>query len=180
MNSKENIRAEMKKRRREFEDKLSASKKICENILSMAEYKNASCVAVYMAAFGEADLSLIIKDQRKRGRYAAVPITNPQTNEVVFSYADGEFSKGAYGIYEPKHFELAEFDKIDFICVPGVAFDKRLNRIGFGKGCYDRVLNKMRAFKCGVCYDFQTECEIVCGAHDIKMDAVVSEKSIYR
>lgn len=180
MKTKDEIRSEMKKLRREFENKQSAGKRICENILSLAEYKNASCVGIYMAAFGEADLKHIADDCKENGKTVVVPVTNKDTNEVLFSKTNGEFVKGAYGIYEPKYFKFVDFEMINFICIPGIAFDKDLNRIGFGKGCYDRVLGKMRAFRCGVCYDFQMLYKICADEHDIKMDAVVSETGIYR
>lgn len=174
--TKEDIRGEMKKMRREFEKKEEASAKICETIINMDEYKNAACVCIYMAAFGEADLDALISNCRKNKKKIAIPVTDKTNSEITLSYIGNEFVKGAYSIREPKEIVEVNFDEVDFAAIPGIAFDEKFNRIGFGKGCYDRFLKDTRAYKCGVCYDFQILKTIPSQKHDIKMDVIVSEK----
>ena len=60
-----------------------------------------------------------------------------------------------FGIKEPTGETFLEYDKIDLVIVPGVAFDRTLNRMGRGKGFYDRLLPKIKAPKVAVCFDFQ-------------------------
>ncbi len=71
-------------------------------------------------------------------------------------------------------------DKIDLVIVPGVAFDEDLNRIGFGKGYYDRILYRLssRAKKVAVAHDFQVLNSIPSEEHDVKMDIIVTEKRV--
>lgn len=175
---KEKLRQEMKKKRREFEGKREASKKACELLMGMEEYKRAKCVCVYMSAFGEADTSYIIDDLKKRGKKIVVPITDTASNTLSLSYLEGELKKGAYGISEPDKIIPASFDIPDFIVVPGICFDKNGGRIGFGKGYYDRFLTEAKGFKAGLCYSFQIADKIDCEPHDIAMDAVICEKEI--
>lgn len=64
-------------------------------------------------------------------------------------------------------------DKIDVILVPGVAFDAYGNRLGRGKGYYDKILKQTNAYKIGVCFDFQFIENVPTEVHDVKMDKVV-------
>ena len=88
--------------------------------------------------------------------------------------------KGAYGIYEPETISEASCDDIDFVLVPGIVFDYNCRRIGFGKGYYDKLLCDMRAFKAGLCYDFQLVESINADRHDVALDAIITEERIIR
>lgn len=79
-----------------------------------------------------------------------------------------------YAIPEPVGQLFAELDRIDVILVPGVAFDKHLNRLGRGKGYYDKILKQTKAYKLGICFDFQLLEELPTEEHDVKMDGVIS------
>ena len=82
--------------------------------------------------------------------------------------------KGDYGILEPS--TASNFEgEIDIIIVPGVAFDKQKNRLGRGKGYYDRLLSKTFALKIGVGFDFQMLDNLPFNEEDIKMDVVISQ-----
>ncbi len=69
---------------------------------------------------------------------------------------------------------------MELIVVPGVAFDRRGNRIGRGKGFYDRLLTETKATTVGVGYDFQLVDDIDSEPHDVVMDLVVTEHEIIR
>lgn len=87
---------------------------------------------------------------------------------------------GAYGIMEPEGPAFTAYDDIDLIIIPGVAFDVKHNRLGRGKGYYDRFLQQMQqmrqthAYKIGVCFPQQLVDSIPVTAYDIPMDEVVS------
>ena len=86
-----------------------------------------------------------------------------------------------FGILEPKN---SSKDIIpDLIMVPLVAFDNRLNRIGYGKGYYDRILKKISKIKknvisLGIAYSFQKCQKISTNEHDFKLDYIFTEKGI--
>ena len=82
------------------------------------------------------------------------------------------------GILEPEGENITDYRKVDLIIVPGVAFDRKMNRLGRGKGYYDRFLAKVSAPKIGICFDFQLMDQIPAEAYDIKMDYIVSENEI--
>lgn len=98
-------------------------------------------------------------------------------DELELRYFDGEerLQPGeGYAIPEPVGELFADWGKIDLILVPGVAFDKSGNRLGRGKGYYDKVLKQTGAYKLGVCFDFQLVERVPVEPHDVKMDRVVA------
>lgn len=98
-------------------------------------------------------------------------------DELELRYFDGEerLQPGeGYAIPEPVGELFTDWGKIDLILVPGVAFDKSGNRLGRGKGYYDKVLKQMGAYKLGVCFDFQLVERVPVEPHDVKMDRVVA------
>lgn len=86
-----------------------------------------------------------------------------------------DMKTGAYGIEEPIGETFTDYAAIDFIVVPGVAFDRKGNRLGRGKGYYDRLLPRIpSAFKAGICFPFQLVEEVPAEPFDICMDIVIS------
>ncbi|MDH6354371.1 5-formyltetrahydrofolate cyclo-ligase [Dysgonomonas sp. PH5-45] len=92
--------------------------------------------------------------------------------------AETTFSKSDLGVLEPDGEDLTDYRQIDMIVVPGVAFDRRLNRMGRGGGYYDRFLANVKIPKVAVCFDFQIVDGIPLEPHDIAMDMLVSETEI--
>jgi 5-formyltetrahydrofolate cyclo-ligase len=82
-----------------------------------------------------------------------------------------------YGIPEPEGEDYTDFEKIDVVIVPGIAFDKENNRMGRGKAYYDQLLTKMKAYKIAVCFGFQIIDNVPVDEHDIKMDEVISDNN---
>ncbi|MFH1120347.1 MAG: 5-formyltetrahydrofolate cyclo-ligase [Bacteroidota bacterium] len=79
-----------------------------------------------------------------------------------------------YDIPEPEGPLFVNYNEIDLIVVPGIAFDKSNNRMGRGKGYYDRFLHSKNATKAGVCFRFQLFDKIPAGEYDVKMDMVIT------
>lgn len=82
-----------------------------------------------------------------------------------------------FGIGEPTGPEYTDLDHVQLIVVPGVAFDRMGNRMGRGRGFYDRLLKSTpNAYKVGVAFDFQILDTIPTESFDVPMNKVVSEK----
>lgn len=104
----------------------------------------------------------------------------PRVNGVnldILPYHRSRLHLGAFHIEEPDGDELASIDDIDMVVVPAVAYDPRGNRVGRGKGYYDRMLGDCKATKVGVAYDFQLVDEIDAEPHDVGVDIVITENS---
>lgn len=79
-----------------------------------------------------------------------------------------------YAIPEPVGERFTAYDKIDLVIVPGMAFDSWGNRLGRGKGYYDRFLKACKAYKIGICFPFQfREAAIPTDSFDVPMDEVI-------
>jgi len=88
---------------------------------------------------------------------------------------------GPYGILEPiKKSKLKTTKKIDAIIIPGIAFDRTGNRLGFGKGYFDKFLKKINKniLKIGLAFSFQVLKKIPTNKNDVKMDIIITDKEI--
>lgn len=107
----------------------------------------------------------------------------PRVNGVnleILPYAKSKLHLGAFNIEEPDGEDTTDISKIDMVVVPAVAYDRHGNRVGRGKGYYDRLLNNTRAIKVGVAYGFQLIDEIDTDPHDVAVDYVITENGILR
>ncbi len=179
--TKDEIRILMRQKRRELteEFKANSSELITEKIIPIC--KSLKCVMVYMSSFNEPDTLMLIKHLIKNKINVVIPVSRTSDCTIIPSYISSldTLNKGAYGIYEPQIINEASIDDVELVLVPGIAFSKTGDRIGFGKGYYDKLLNKFKGIKIGVCYDFQMISEIPASPHDIKMDMIITEKRIY-
>lgn len=89
------------------------------------------------------------------------------------------WKKGSFGVLEPLSEHIVQPNDFDVIIVPLVAFDVKGNRLGYGKGYYDRYLKHTHALRIGVGYEFQKVDTLITESHDFPLDMVVSEQSIY-
>lgn len=105
----------------------------------------------------------------------------PRVNGVnleLLPYDRTTLRMGAFHIEEPDGAEVTPPEQMELIVVPGVAFDRRGNRVGRGKGFYDRLLATTRAVTVGVGYDFQLlDDEIPVEPHDAPLDMVITEST---
>jgi 5-formyltetrahydrofolate cyclo-ligase len=95
--------------------------------------------------------------------YCARRVRNLETDIVT----------GKFGVSEPlPECEEIPLNRFDLVLVPGVAFDIHGNRLGRGRGFYDRILAKASGIKCGVAYDFQLLEEIPTEPHDARVNFI--------
>jgi len=87
-----------------------------------------------------------------------------------------KLQENAYGIPEPVLKNDCDPLSPDVVIVPGIAYDNRLHRVGFGGGYYDRYLASTGAIKIGVCFDSQIVSSAFADSHDVAMDLVITEK----
>ena len=82
---------------------------------------------------------------------------------------------GSFNIEEPEGKVFTQFHEIDFSIIPGIAFDRKGNRLGRGKGYYDKLLPFLQSYNIGICFGFQAKEEIPSEDFDHKMDEVWTE-----
>ncbi len=170
-------------------DKKDSSEKssvIMEKLTAMDIYKKAKVVFVYMAFNNEVETMTLIKKMLSEKKKVVIPYTDTVNTVIIPSELkdmERDLIKSKFGYYEPAPERIVPVkpEELDLVVVPGVVFDKNLNRIGFGKGYYDRILCKLKkdAKAVAVAYDFQVLEEVPSEEHDIKMDMIITEKNIY-
>lgn len=129
---------------------------IFDRILALNSFKRAKTVLLYAPTAGEVNLLPLVRVARSHGKAVAFPKCDPETESMEFFLLapDAKLEPGAFGIYEPPTGSApCKCDKTTFCIVPGLTFDKNGNRVGYGKGYYDRFLADFPGITCGVVYE---------------------------
>lgn len=178
---KEKLRQEILEKRNLLERKevIKKSKKIIRKLKSLKEFKKAKTIMFYVSKDNEVFTHDIIKKMIGR-KEIIVPVTDFKNKALILSELNdfSELEPGYYSVLEPKNVKEVSIDEIDIVIVPGVVFDKKGNRIGYGEGYYDIFLKRTKALKIGLGFDFQIVDKIETERYDIPVDVVVTEKEI--
>ncbi len=156
------------------------STRICDRVGTLAAWANATAATLYAPLWDEPDVRPLFDGL---GRLAA-RVRDDGGLDVASALEPppGEgWRRGTYGIWEPVGPAL-DVATLDFVLVPGVAFTRNGQRLGRGKGYYDRFLATLAptCFTCGVCFDCQLLDDLPTEPHDVPLDAVVTASGVYR
>lgn len=153
------------------------------HILSKVEetdaFRNATTIALYHAIPGEVQTAAFINKWHKE-KLLFLPVIDGEHLRMYPYSGPQSLKRGVFGILEPIPNSDIKIPEISLIIVPGVAFDKNRNRMGRGKGYYDRFLKHTKAYKIGICYGFQLINEVPAEPFDIPMDMVITESEVIR
>lgn len=162
------------------ESRMAASDIIYDKIISNDDFITADNILIYADCNGEVMTDKIINTALLQGKAVFCPVSLPAFNLAFYRiFSMNDLLPGMYGIREPLQLDNLELtdDMITerTLCiVPGVIFDMSGNRMGYGKGYYDRFFAKHNIQKrIGIAYDFQIVQEIPAKEHDIKMTEVI-------
>ncbi len=154
-----------------------------ERLLAWPRFHRVQTVALYAPVRNEVATDRLFSALSRRGARIAYPrvIGDDLTfHQVLHSQ---ELVPGAFGVAEPSSECLRVVDEeIDLVVVPGVAFDRRGHRLGYGKGYYDRFLaarHDAGGRLVGFCYDFQLVESLPVEKHDVPMDLLITDRQLY-
>lgn len=150
---------------------------LLKHIETHPAFLEAGCVLIYHSLPDEVRTHAFIEKWKDR-KTILLPVVVGDDLELRKYSGRQDMMKGSYGIEEPVGEAFTNYNEIDLAIIPGVGFDAKGNRLGRGKGYYDRLLPKLQAYKIGICFSFQTLEEIPTEEYDIKMDEVVTEEGI--
>lgn len=159
-------------------------------------FKKASCVLSFVSYGTEIKTNQLLDIILNENKMLCLPRTENEKMEFYYINSDEDFSEqteiGEYGITVPK----SNQDKLDInsipdktlIIIPGLAFDERGNRLGKGKGYYDKFLAELLSTSekkkilgiVGYCYDFQIIDKVITEPNDIPVDYIISDKRIVK
>ncbi len=137
-------------------------------------FKTAKVVCLYNSLPDEVNTKELLAKYKGKKKLLLPSIKNSVIELHEYGMND-DTAIGEYGISESCGEVFTDYSQIDLAVVPGMAFDLSGNRLGRGKGYYDRFLPAITAPKIGLCFDFQLLGEIPSMPHDIKMDKVLSD-----
>ncbi len=166
------------------EDLCFKSHEIKKRLFDLPEFRKAKAVMFYADIKGEVKTRSMIQETLAMGKKVIVPVTNFEKNEITISEIKSftELEEKERGLYEPKEefFRECNPEEIDFVIVPGLAFDCEGNRIGFGYGFYDKFLPTIhhKIPTVGLAFEFQIVYNIPCEEHDIPVKKIVTEKQV--
>ncbi|HII17293.1 TPA: 5-formyltetrahydrofolate cyclo-ligase [Candidatus Woesearchaeota archaeon] len=180
---KDPLRKEAIKKRRcipESERK-TLTEEVMKRLLSLEEVRRAKRLSCYVSFRSEVGTHELVKELLRQGKEVSVPIIHG--GRLILS-SIGSFDDlddaSDDGILEPSVIRKVEVDDLDLVIVPGVAFDRMGDRMGFGKGYYDKLLFRYPGKKIALAFSEQLMAYVPTEPHDIIMDIVVTDKEIIR
>lgn len=180
----------LKQIRGSIQDRESKNISIAKNALELIDNltqnkKNHLNIMLYKSFRDEVNTNLISSSLKNSELYYPLCLNN-NLLPVFIKDEELEMEVGSYGITSPLQSllqnkeRIATPNSIDIIIVPGLGFDRKGNRLGYGKGYYDKFLvNQPSAIKIALCFEAQIVPEIISDEYDIKMDYLVTENNCF-
>lgn len=160
---------------------LSHSLRIQRRVVMLPAFEQAEVVALYSPILNEVFTEEIFHEALRQGKTVAYPRVRGERLDFVSVASPSELSPGAFGVLEPTGTMLLPSNALDLVLVPGVAFDVEGNRLGYGKGFYDRVLYGAGrpALSVGLCFELQLVEGLPVEDHDACLDLLITEEREY-
>ncbi len=157
-----------------------SSRSITDTLAALPEYRQASSVLAYMSMGAEFETDAFVRLVLADGKILVLPRVNRDLRRLdLFTVRDldAELAPGVWGIREPvpERCSAAVAEEIDFALVPGLGFDRRGGRLGYGGGFYDRLLAGLGAFRVAAAFSVQMIEAVPMAPHDQYVDLVVTE-----
>ena len=175
MCDKTSLRAQMREMRASMADG-EKSDLAAKRLLELPQYVSAGVILLYHAVGGEAETAELIRRARADGKTVCLPAITGRG--VMEARRADRLVPGPYGIPSPEGPGFPP-EAIDFLVVPGLAFDRACHRLGQGGGYYDRYLPRARGYAAGLAFEWQMVGRLPLEAHDAQLDCVATAKALY-
>lgn len=182
LETKQEIRAQIRKIRAGIgaDEWRAATDRIAQKVIESDHFREATDLFCYMDFDGEVGTEHMIAEAWRLGKDIWLPRVSGGEMDFFLVESENELVRGAFGILEPSGKSVRAPGEDGLVIVPGIAFDREHNRIGYGKGFYDRYLKAHpHLFKLGIAFDIQLVEKIPAEECDCKMDMVVTETLMY-
>lgn len=173
-------------------DRQIISHRICQSFLAHPDFKQAETIMLYLDCRTEVRTQETVTALLRSAKRIVIPyctVDDAGVNVLGLWLLESmdELVSGTWNILEPPRERWGEAGKeidpqnLDFIMVPGVAFDKNGGRLGNGGGYYDRLLHNVRndTTLIGACFECQLVEKIPMEAHDVFLDGIITELCVY-
>ncbi len=184
---KQRLREEVLARRRGLTNGEQLSREICRRLTALPEYAAAQTVLYYVGVRSEVRTQELLDAAWASGKRVVVPYCENGQIEPLLAFGHEDLVPRTFGIPEPAPELRARSDhrvtpeELDLVVVPGLAFDRRGDRLGRGKGYYDKLLHRVRPDTTLIALAY--ECQLVEVIprldHDVPMHKVITERAMY-
>lgn len=179
---KEELRSKLLEQRKSISatEYYGASARIIERLKDQPEYQSAETVHSYvsMNKRREVETQELIIEMLSKGKQVVVPVTNIEERTLnhiqLTSFEDLKANK--WGVLEPEGGPEVSLAALDLVIIPMVAADEYCDRMGYGKGFYDRFLQQVDAPKIGLIFEQNVVAELPTEEFDIPLDKIITEK----
>ena len=181
---KKELRSYIKTKRKSVENKAEKDSLVAQNLLSLDEIKKADTVSCYISLDDEICTDEIVRVLLDSGKSVGAPYCVDNNGNMDFYYITDfdDLRIQSFGVREPvieKCKKVTSFDNT-IIILPGLCFDSNGNRLGYGKGYYDRFLQIHSLISVGLCYNSLIVKKVPTDMYDKKADIIVTENDIIR
>ncbi|HEX6207725.1 MAG TPA: 5-formyltetrahydrofolate cyclo-ligase [Actinomycetota bacterium] len=179
---KATLRAEMRRVRAAIPEgeRRRRGEAIRKRVLGLPEVRRAGSVLVFASFGSEVPTRDLASDLHAAGKRLLLPYLSGEVMEVAEVGPDERLAPSSYGPGEPERRVRADPAGIDVVIAPGLAFDRRGNRLGYGGGAYDRFLARVRpeALVVGVAFAEQVVEEVPAGPSDVPVHLMVTDREV--
>ena len=181
---KKELRSYIKTKQKSVENKAEKDSLVAQNLLSLDEIKKADTVLCYISLDDEICTDEIVRVLLDSGKRVGAPYCVDNNGNMDFYYITDfdDLRIQSFGVREPvieKCKKVTSFDNT-IIILPGLCFDSNGNRLGYGKGYYDRFLQIHSLISVGLCYNSLIVKKVPTDMYDKKADIIVTENDIIR
>ncbi len=154
---------------------------IQDRLIQHPLFQEAGTIGCYAALPDEVETAHIRRAALAAGKKICIPAHDPTSAGYVMSWihAEDELQAGKYQVPEPGTIRPARADEVELMLVPAVACDRKGNRLGRGKGYYDRILESFTGNTCALLYDFQLIDSVPGEAHDVRMKYILTPEEFF-
>jgi 5-formyltetrahydrofolate cyclo-ligase len=181
------LRRDLRARRKAIRGRVRRQKGrlLAQRIASLGLLQNGRRIGLYLATAEEIDTTPLLELARRHGCLIALPrVISRRRDRMRFFDLTGRIQRGAFGILEPQGGAMRAARELEVVFMPLVGFDARGNRIGMGRGFYDRhFAYRLRLTHCrrpllvGLAYAVQQVAALPSATHDVPVDVIVTESS---
>jgi len=185
--NKKNLRKQIAEKRKLLSRQaiLEKSNKIANRLLKFDKYQQSKKIMLYIATKTEVQTQNIIESAQKEYKNIYIPIIFPKKHALKPSLVkdfEKELALGDLGVYQPREefYRIVSPDELDLVIIPGVAFNKRGDRLGRGGGYYDRFLKQLRKQVPIIALAFEVQIveDIPLEESDMPVDFIITEQRI--
>ena len=174
--SKKSLRNYALSLRKEIINKKDLETKIINNVLNNKKVLEANNILIYVSLDMEVDTKVLINKLWKLNKNIYVPKVEGRIINFYKINSFDDLEIGSFGVLEPITNIIYKDDNNSCCIIPGLLFDKNNNRLGYGKGYYDKFLKNRNIYKIGICFSTFLVDNLVTDKYDIKMDEFITER----